>query len=73
MEDLDAAKLEDVKEWFRTYYGAGNAVVVVAGDVKADDVKARVEKYFGDIPAGPPTARQEAWVAKRSGSQRGVM
>ena len=73
MEDLGAAKLEDVKEWFRTYYGAGNAVVVVAGDVKADDVKARVEKYFGDIPAGPPTARQEAWVAKRSGSQRGVM
>ena len=36
-------------------------------------MKARVEKYFGDIPAGPPTARQEAWVAKRTGSQRGVM
>ena len=31
MEDLDAAKLDDVKEWFRTYYGAANAVVVVAG------------------------------------------
>ena len=73
MEDLSAAKLEDVKEWFRSYYGAGNAVVVVAGDVKAEDVKARVEKYFGDIPAGPPTTRQEAWVAKRSGSQRGLM
>jgi zinc protease len=73
MEDLGAAKLEDVQEWFRSYYGAANAVLVVAGDVTPEDVKARVEKYFGDIPAGPPTARQEAWVAKRSGSQRGVM
>jgi zinc protease len=73
MEDLGAAKLEDVKEWFQSYYGAANAVIVVAGDVKPDDVKARIEKYFGDIPAGPPTARQEQWVAKRAGSQRGIM
>ncbi|MGH7578645.1 MAG: M16 family metallopeptidase, partial [Gemmatimonadales bacterium] len=73
MDDLSAAKLEDVKEWFRTYYGAANAVLVVAGDVDPADVKARVEKYFGDIPAGPPTTRQEQWVAKRSGSQRGLM
>ena len=73
MEDLGAAKLEDVKEWFQTHYGAANAVLVVAGDVKPADVKARVEKYFGDIPAGPPTTRQEQWVAKRTGSQRGVM
>jgi zinc protease len=73
MEDLAAAKLEDVKQWFQTFYGAANAVLVVAGDVDPADVKARVEKYFGDIPAGPPTSRQEQWVAKRSGSQRGVM
>jgi zinc protease len=73
MEDLGAAKLEDVKEWFRTYYGPANAVLVIAGDVDPADAKARVEKYFGDIPAGPPTARQEQWVAKRTGSQRGVM
>ena len=73
MEDLGAAKLEDVKAWFRTYYGAANAVIVVAGDVEPDDVKARIEKYFGDIPAGPPTTRQEQWIAKRTGSQRGIM
>jgi zinc protease len=73
MEDLSAAKLEDVKEWFGTYYGAANAVLVVAGDVDPADVRARVEKYFGDIPAGPPTTRQEQWVAKRTGSQRGLM
>ena len=73
MEDLDAAKLDDVKEWFRTYYGAANAVVVVAGDIDVKTAKEKVEKYFGDIPAGPPVGRQQAWVAKRTGSQRGVM
>ncbi len=73
MDDLNAAKLDDVKEWFRTYYGPSNAVLVVAGDVKAEDVKARVEKYFGDIPPGPPVARHEAWIAKRSGSQRQLL
>jgi zinc protease len=73
MEDLDAAKLDDVKEWFRSSYGAANAVLVVAGDVKPEEVKAKVERYFGDIPAGPPVTRQEVWVAKRTGSQRGVM
>jgi zinc protease len=73
MEDLDAAKLDDVKEWFRTYYGAANAVVVVAGDIDAKTAREKVEKYFGDIPAGPPVGRQQAWIAKRTGSQRGVM
>jgi zinc protease len=73
MEDLDAAKLDDVKDWFRTYYGAANAVVVVAGDIDADAARQKVEKYFGDIPGGPPVARQRAWVAKRTGSQRGIM
>jgi zinc protease len=73
MEDLNAASLEDVKEWFRTYYGPTNATLVIAGDVKPEDVKARVEKYFGDIPAGPPIAKHEAWIAKRSGSQRQIM
>ncbi len=70
MEDLTAASLDDVKEWFKTYYGPQNAVLVVAGDVKADDVKVRVEKYFGDIPPGPPIAKQDVWVAQRTGTHR---
>lgn len=70
MEDLDAAKLEDVHEWFKTYYGAANAVLVVAGAVQADDVLKRVEKYFGDIPSGPPIAKHQVWVAKMNGSKR---
>ncbi len=70
MEDLDDASVEDVQEWFKTYYGAANAVISVAGDVNPEEVKARVEHYFGDIPAGPPVARHRTWIAKRSGSHR---
>jgi zinc protease len=73
MEDLDAAKLDDVKGWFQSYYGPANAVLVVAGDIDVATAKAKVERYFGDIPSGPPVARQETWIAKRTGSQRGVM
>ena len=53
MEDLDAASLGDVKQWFRDKYGPNNAVLVVAGDVRPDQVRALVEKNFGAIPAGP--------------------
>src|SRR6185436_11189449 len=42
MDDLNAAKLDDVKEWFKTYYGPSNAVLVVAGDVNPDDIRQRV-------------------------------
>jgi zinc protease len=73
MEDLDAAKLEDVKDWFKTYYGPANAVLVIAGDIDAKTAHAKVEQYFGDIPPGPPVARQGTWIAKRTGSQRGLM
>src|SRR5690349_6261843 len=73
MEDLNAASLDDVKEWFRTYYGAANAVLVIAGDVTAADAKARVEKYFGDIPAGPTIRRQEDNIAKMTGERRAMM
>jgi zinc protease len=73
MEDLNAASLDDVKDWFKTYYGAANAVVVVAGDVQADDVLKSAEKYFGDIPSGPPISKHEKWIAKRTGSQRQIM
>jgi zinc protease len=70
MEDLNAASLEDVKEWFGTYYGPANAVIVLAGDIDFETAKEKVETYFGHIPPGPPLARFESWVAKRTGSQR---
>jgi zinc protease len=71
MTDLDAASLSDVQEWFKTYYGPNNVTVVVAGDVTPEVARAKVEKYYGEIPAGPPIAKQEVWVAKRTGTHRG--
>ncbi len=60
MADLSAASLEDTKAFFRRYYAPNNAVVAVAGDVKAADVKREVLKYFGEIPRGPAITRPEA-------------
>lgn len=53
MADLDAASLDDVKQWFREKYGPNNAVLVLAGDVDAATARPLVEKYFGNIPRGP--------------------
>ena len=57
MEDLSAASVDDVKNFFRTYYAPNNAVLVVAGDIDVDQAKALVRKHFGWIPragAAPP-------------------
>jgi predicted Zn-dependent peptidase len=51
LEDLDAATLEDVSSFFRTYYAPNNAVLVVVGDFDPATTKAWIEKYFGSIPA----------------------
>lgn len=73
MADLDAASMKDVQEWFKTYYGPSNVVIVVAGDVDTKAAKEKVEKYFGNIPAGPPVAHQTVWIAKRTGTHREVV
>src|SRR3989454_9610812 len=73
MEDLNAASVEDVKQWFRTYYGPNNAVIVLAGDITPEPARQKVEQYFGDIPATPPIAKQDVWIAKRTGSHREIM
>ncbi len=70
MEDLDSASLDDVRNWFKTYYTPSNAVLVLAGDITAPEAEKKVRRYFGDIPPGPPVAHQRAWVAKMSGEQR---
>jgi len=73
MEDLEGASISDVQSWFKTYYGPSNAVIVLTGDIDVKTAKAKVEKYFGDIPAGPPIAHQAAWIAKMSGVHRQVV
>jgi zinc protease len=56
MEDLDAASLEDVESFFRTFYVPNNAVLTIAGDIEAASTMGLVERYFGEIPSGaePP-------------------
>jgi len=70
MTDLDAAKVEDVKEWVFPILRPSNAVLVLAGDVTAAEAKDKVQQYFGTIGAGPPVSRQKEWIAKRTGAQR---
>src|SRR5438445_4773397 len=50
LHDIEAAKLEDVRQFFKTYYAPNNAVLAIVGDISPDAVKPMVEKYFGDIP-----------------------
>jgi zinc protease len=71
MKDLDAASMSDVQEWFKTYYGPNNVTLVIAGDITPEVALQKVEKYYGEIPPGPPIAKHEVWVAKRTGTHRG--
>jgi predicted Zn-dependent peptidase len=73
MEDLNAASLDDVKEWFRTYYGAANAVLVLAGDIDVPTAREKAQRFFGHIPAGPALTRPGEWIAARTESKRAVM
>jgi zinc protease len=57
MEDLSAAAMEDVKDFFRLYYAPNNAVLSIAGDFKPAEAKQLVEKYFGPIPRGKEIER----------------
>ena len=53
MEDLDAATIDDVREFFRIYYAPNNAVLTVVGDFDSGEARALVDKYFGSIPSQP--------------------
>ncbi|MFT3755500.1 MAG: pitrilysin family protein [Pseudoxanthomonas sp.] len=63
MNDLDAASLDDVKNWFRAWYGPNNAVLVLAGDIDVKTAKEKVAKYFGDIPASPTMTQPKIDIA----------
>jgi len=54
MEDLDAATLEDVEGFFRRYYLPNNCVLTLCGDIEPREARAAVERWFGEIPPGPP-------------------
>ncbi len=60
-EDIQAARLDDVRRFFRQYYAPNNATIVIAGDFEPAQVRALVEKYFGTLRRGPavPPAKAE--------------
>lgn len=66
MEDLNAASLDDVHQWFKDYYGASNAVLVMAGDVTVEQARELAEKYFGDIGPGPQVEKRRSMIPARS-------
>ncbi len=73
VEDLEAATLDDVTEFFETFYVPRNAVLTLAGDIDYDDALARVERYFGEIPGGRPVAGPVVPPTGGDGERREVM
>ena len=65
--DLDAALLEDIKDFFRKFYAPSNASITIAGDFDGETVRRMMERYFGDIPPGPAINR----VGRMDSSLRG--
>jgi zinc protease len=72
MADLTAASEADVKAFYTKWYGPNNAVLVVSGDFSPIQARAWVQKYFGDIPSGPPVKRPVVAPAHLDAPQRYV-
>ena len=73
MDDLNAASLDDIKQWYRTYYGPNNAVIALAGDITPERALALVTQYFGAIPPGPPLPRTQSWIPRLDSNIRSEM
>jgi zinc protease len=56
-QDIEAARLDDIREFFRQYYTPNNASLTIVGDIRPAQAKEWVEKYFGSIPSGPPVPK----------------
>ncbi|MBI2943868.1 MAG: insulinase family protein [Candidatus Wallbacteria bacterium] len=69
MADLTAASMDDVKEFFRTYYTPNNLTLTVAGDFEPAEAKRLIEKYFAPIPPGPALDRPKRLPAPLSGER----
>lgn len=67
MEDLSAASLEDVSDFFRMYYIPNNASLSISGDINPEQTKEWVEKYFGSIPPGKPIDRTDVETIQMDG------
>lgn len=70
MEDLDAASVEDVAEFFRIYYAPNNAVLTLVGDFDSEMALKKVKKYFGNIPSQPAPPVPDVTEPKQNGERR---
>ncbi|HKV38392.1 MAG TPA: pitrilysin family protein [Blastocatellia bacterium] len=68
-DDLKAATLDDVKDFFQKYYTPNNVSLVIAGNFDVTDAKRWIEKYFGPIPPGPSLSRPVRWISKLIGNK----
>jgi len=71
--DVEAAKLEDVREFFRQYYTPNNATLAIVGDYDKSAIKALLEKYFGSIPMGPEVPKISATTPAITSERRAVV
>jgi zinc protease len=69
-KDIQSAKLEDVRNFFRTYYAPSNATLVIAGDFDPAKTKELVEKYFGPIAKGPAKPKLSVKTQPLGGEKR---
>ena len=70
MADLDAASVEDVQQFFKTYYAPNNAVLALAGDLDTKETLAKVKKYFGGIPRQPAPKLVDLTEPEKTGERR---
>ena len=68
-EDLSAASVEDVKDFFRTYYTPNNLSLAITGDFDGAAAKRLIEKYYDPIPPGPALDRPKHWIAGLNGEK----
>ena len=71
--DIEAARLKDVREFFKLYYAPNNASLAIVGDIDKAQAKALVEKYFGPIAAGPPVPKISATTPPITSERRAVV
>ena len=69
-KDLDAARIEDVEKFYQQYYSPNNAVLASAGDVNANDIFAKAEKYFGPVAKRPAPPRPKLDEAPQTAERR---
>jgi len=73
MTDLNAASIDDVKDFFRIYYAPNNAVLTLVGDFDPDEALAKIKKYFGAIPAQPTPPKVDLSEEPHYGERREIV